>query len=304
MCMIIAKEKGVEIPEKMNDYIDYSYSSNNDGMGIALWKKDSNFVLIKKDFKKLKKLKRFVKNNVDKEDALIIHLRAASAGNKSFTNRHPFSLELKKINELECKTSMAVAHNGTFINLKEANSKFSDTYVFVRDILSDPIIKNNLERTSIALLLEKFIGRSRLVILNSKGEFSYYGDWEEEDGLKFSNSGYKKRNVFSEEGYWNWYSNYYLNNKIRKEPYFCERCNRFAPLKYIEGEWICEDCKKLKELGKKEEILKIEDKKDNVKEEVEEWICEFCRDKTDVLYNLEGLYMCKKCYDYFNREVR
>jgi len=334
MCMIIVKEKGVAIPEKMNDYIDYSYTSNNDGMGIALWKKDSNFVLIKKDFKKLKKLKRFIKNNVDKEDALVIHLRLASAGNKSFVNRHPFSLEVKKLNKLECKTSMAVAHNGTFTDLRSFDSKFSDTYIFVKEILSDPVIKNNLKRKSIKQLLEKFIGHSRIVILDYNGDCIYFGNWKEEDGLKFSNSGYKKREYnFQHYSPYEYYlpthfSTNYLDKKSVKEPYFCERCGKYDKLEYINGEWLCELCRNLKKseesvgryyfcercgkYGKLEYIEKYgkwlcEDCKKwkaNTKKEDKKWTCEFCQEKTENLYFLEGLYMCKKCYDYFNKEVK
>ena len=64
--------------------------------------------------------------------------------------------------------------------------------VFVRDVLADPMIKNNLQRHSVDNLICMSTDGSKLVIMNDKGTLRYYGaGWIHQDGIYYSNKTFK-----------------------------------------------------------------------------------------------------------------
>jgi len=268
MCMIIVKEHGVELPSNFDSTLEYCYQRNSDGMGIALKKKNSKKIYINKTFKKLKHLKKFIKRNVNKEDFLIIHFRLASKGNKSaYFNRHPFPVtnDIRKLTKLELECDMIVAHNGTISNF--GDHTFSDTFKFVEEILGDPVIKATImTNKAVQKLVKETIGSSRMIILSSRTKNAlYFGSWEKEDGIKYSNSNYKKREVkikvFSH--YYNFYDDYY--RYLYDDEYFYDTKERTT---------VKQNKRKL-------------------------YLCDICKEAVDSVYLTELGEICKKCYDKF-----
>ena len=261
MCMAIAKMKGVEIPKNFEERLDYSHSHNPDGMGIAYTK--GNKVYIKKDFRKLKHLKKFIRRNIKKEDALLVHFRRASAGNVSMVNRHPFPIPFSEA--LETTADMAVVHNGTIHQL--GDKVHSDTYLFSKDFLSDPLLRNNLEHPPIYKLIKKFIGSSRLAILTPE-KIIFWGEWVEEDKIKYSNRGYKHYEVVAPIGFGDYY--YYWDYKEpKKEKHWWQ--------KSYDNTW--------------QHIL------DKNKKEDDAFYCQVCGKKTLAIYGKNGKWLCHSCYE-------
>jgi hypothetical protein len=156
------------------------------------WKPNTTDVHIKKDFLGAKEMIQWVHENINLEDVLVIHFRLATHGLKDIGNRHPFPItkntELLRKPELVCQ--IAVAHNGVLANYGH-HAKFSDTQKFVLDILSDECIKNNIESEGVQKLISSFIDGDKLAILRNDGVCYRFGEWVKNDGIFYSNDGYK-----------------------------------------------------------------------------------------------------------------
>lgn len=191
MCLIVVKPKNTALVNK--EYLKNGAENNSDGLGIAYVKDNSNQVNIKKDFKNVEELIKFVEENIKIEDALMVHFRMATHGLKDEGNRHPFPItkNINSLRELNVICNLAVAHNGV-ISEYNKDKKLSDTQKFTLDILAEEPIKNNLHNPAIIKLIQEFIGLDRLAILNQKGHFTIIGNWEKEEEHLFSNTGYKK----------------------------------------------------------------------------------------------------------------
>lgn len=198
MCLIVAKSSGVKIP-----YIKYLRNANAynpHGIGIAYWKNKHNEVIIKKDFEDVELFIKWFKKHIRKSDACVIHFRFATSGLVDNGNRHPFPLtrsgEIIRRQNFKCK--IAVAHNGVvsqysnYSNKSQDKNKFSDTQLFIMDILQDPLIKQNLENKTIKKLLEDFVGNDKLAFINNNGNIIRFGDFKQSRGIYYSNESYKE----------------------------------------------------------------------------------------------------------------
>ena len=190
MCIIIAKPVGVALPS--DTVLEHCARVNRDGAGLA-WT-NRGMVTIRKDFADVEVLKLFLKEVVSPGDACLIHFRIATAGLSDEGNRHPFPLtrKAKRLRATRCDTDIAVAHNGTFSGLNE-HKKYSDTLLFIKNILADPIVRNNLHTEAIQELISGYVDTSRLATLDRHGIIRQFGRFYTEDGLIFSNDNYKTR---------------------------------------------------------------------------------------------------------------
>ena len=192
MCLIVVKPHDVELPPEK--YLRFGANRNSDGGGLAYLKKGTKVIKLKKDFENTDELIDYMKANVAKEDDLIIHFRIATHGEKDAGNRHPFPLskdedELRST-ELEC-TEIA-AHNGVLTQYSRADdTKLSDSQRFIADVLSDNSVKKNLKSDGIQMLINDFLGGDRLVVLKNNRHLLLFGEFHEEDGISYSNTGYK-----------------------------------------------------------------------------------------------------------------
>lgn len=188
MCIIIGKPLNVPLPS--DEVLETCARKNRDGIGMA-WT-HNNHVRIKKDFLDVDALKAFLRDNIVPAQACIIHFRIATAGVVDEGNRHPFPLtrKRKRLRALESVTDMAVAHNGTLSDLT-SHKKYSDTMLFVREVLSDPVIRNNIMAPPIQELISGYLGYSKLAILDRSGRILRFGTFETDSGLFYSNSGFK-----------------------------------------------------------------------------------------------------------------
>jgi hypothetical protein len=215
MCIIVSKEAGQRMPTKAT--LKTCFENNRDGAGIMYHRNGA--VHIDKGhmtFRKFWKVLQGHKFTVD--DTVILHFRISTAGKIRPENTHPFPLhrDLNDLCKMQLTCKQAVVHNGM---IGEGEGKISDTMVFVRDVLADPIIKNNLRRASVDHLISQSTVGSKLVIMNDKGVLRYYGvGWEKVDGVYFSNTTYKPFKIIPWNDRWKGkgYAVYHGNTKVDK----------------------------------------------------------------------------------------
>lgn len=253
MCIIIAKPIGASLPDRT--LLDHCQLSNKDGIGIA-WTTDG-VIKIKKDFKDVQSFDSFLNENVQKNQACIIHFRKATAGKSDEGNRHPFPLtrRSKRLRALETTTDIAIAHNGTFKDLSD-HKKYSDTLLFIKNILSDPIIRNNLHSEAIQELLKGYIDTSRLAIMDRLGNILKLGTFYTEYGLFFSNENYKYTHS-GYSGYGGCSDGYWSNG--RSQCVVCLFYLRDEECAFVKTRgYICLECLKKEALKRdKEDELKL-----------------------------------------------
>ncbi len=161
-------------------------------------------------FKKFKDFYRsFSKFHIDHGDKspFVIHMRYATHGAVNKENTHPFRVSDK----------VAFCHNGVIHkHKKEATDKKSDTRVFNETILAELDDDALLYNPSISKLLGDYIGKSKLVFLNTKGQANIVnadlGDWV--DGVWYSNEYYKTPRVWKKKvdaSSAGWYGNPYAD---------------------------------------------------------------------------------------------
>ena len=192
MCIIIAKSEGVALPSL--DTLKICNTNNDDGCGLAYHKKGGDKVHIKKDFLTVEDMWDYITENITVDDSAIIHFRLATSGLVDFGNRHPFPLsnEDEKLRSPELSTKIAVAHNGVFSRWNNEKGDLSDTQLFIKNVLSDKLIRDNLKgNLAIQTLLSDFIGGSKLAILDNTGHLSVWGHFHKDDGLYYSNQSYQ-----------------------------------------------------------------------------------------------------------------
>ena len=236
MCIIIAKPAGIALPPE--ETLKHCAEKNKDGIGIAYT--FNGMVKIKKDFNDLEAFKSFLNKNITDRDACLIHFRIATTGKVNVSNCHPFPLtsRRKRLTAPESTTDIAVAHNGTFDDLK-GHKKYSDTLLFIRNILSDSIIRNNLHSTAIQELINGYIDNSKLAIMNRMGDILRFGTFYPHEGLFYSNAGYKPYEVTEYRHY----------GPTRREK--CMECHIESAWKdvewsYIAQGFVCRECRDAK----------------------------------------------------------
>lgn len=202
MCLIIVKKKGVSLNASfLFSSLYKSAVKNNSGFGYAF--KRDNMIRLSKGHKTLTvmidEIKKF---GVRTNDEWMIHLRNPSPGTEDNpTMSHPFVISsdpnvLKK--SYYYGKVPVFSHNGRIgydiIPTIEAN-KNSDSYAFVKNILSQNHmldIMNLLYRNkNLNVLYKKLFGTDKFAIIRPKYSVTMFGEWEESEGLFFSNDSYK-----------------------------------------------------------------------------------------------------------------
>lgn len=224
MCIIIYKPIGQELPGK--DILKNCFESNKDGAGYMF--NTGQDVFIKKGFfnhnSLLSSLKQNIKNlDLDiKEIAVAIHCRIATAGLVKPENCHPFPISenIGDLQALNYRSNIAVCHNGCLSIHDDKYKNLSDTQIFIKDILSQIDINNEVNFK----LLDLALSGSKLLIFDKGGHFLNFGDWIEDKGIYYSNSGYEKHDFMSSRNYYekdyhekDYYEKDYYGRENKKE---------------------------------------------------------------------------------------
>jgi len=244
MCVICVKGKDVELPKK--ETLRNCFEANKQGVGFVYF--DGEFNNLKKGYFDFEKFYEDFFRMVKKEHPCIIHFRTATSGKVDAGNCHPFPLsnqkeELRKT-EMQ-KKEIFVAHNGVFTT--DLDKKLSDTMVFIRDILSKPIIKRNLFGNQVINKLLSFaVGWGKLAFINGNGNLLLIGEFQKFNECYFSNTDYESPKKYYDYSYYNgWYG---LEKKekslFEKWDRKCDFCGEEKPLVYRNGAEICRECER------------------------------------------------------------
>lgn len=213
MCIIIAKNKGLNVPN--NEILKNCWDNNSDGGGYMY--NDGHTVHIHKGFMTYKAFKSHLEKtskNVDLQNCdLVIHFRIATHGGVNAECTHPFTLS-KNIDvqkRLHCKASIGVAHNGIIRNVDDYKTH-SDTMEYIKSYLYPMYYLDNNFYTKeyIRTAIEVQIG-SKLVIMD-KDRLYTIGAYVEHEQVLYSNSGYIKYD----------YSKYYNSSLSEKDYVYSE----------------------------------------------------------------------------------
>lgn len=202
MCIIASKPAGIEMPRAQ--YIRNMFNNNDDGAGLMY--AVNNKVHIAKGFMDYASFQ----NKLDDLDAvyglknlpLVMHFRITTHGGTNPENCHPFPIADSEglLKKLRCKTDIGVAHNGV-IEITPRKG-ISDTMEYIISQLA-PLKKAAPLFYQNKWLLKMIYNAidSKMVIMDSKGEVTYIGDFKEEDGIKYSNSSYAYSYKYSDFPY-------------------------------------------------------------------------------------------------------
>lgn len=210
MCLAIYQPKGLVIPK---EHFLTGWDNNHDGAGLLYY--DGQQLRSHKVLRDINEfLEAYKEANAKAKSGVITHFRRASAGIISLDNCHPFVYK-----------HIGFVHNGTIYN-EWYKSDYSDTYWFGKNVLSQLSIKT-LRNKGVLKMLENYIGRSKLVVMNNLGEHcivnAHMG--EVKNGIWYSNGEYRM-----------------LRNRLNLDYGYCNICDRrlFGKVEQLKG--ICNDC--------------------------------------------------------------
>lgn len=220
MCVIVSKDKGVELPSKK--LLRACWDRNPDGAGI-MFNNEKGKVEVHKGFMDFKSLWDFLEvlgRRLDiKNTAVVIHFRIGTSGKNDAPTCHPYPLS-NKVDKLRCTdftSEIAVAHNGIISDFVERNSILNDTQNFIRYVLY-PMYRINKH------FIEKDEGRGLVYTLTNKGRYNRFafldgngnitriGDWQNDNGVYYSNLNHVPKRIVQPS-----FATFYKKNKIDYE---------------------------------------------------------------------------------------
>jgi hypothetical protein len=194
MCIIACKPKGVEMPS--DELIETMWTNNSDGAGI-MWT-ENKMVNIEKGFMKLEELKEQLnklKSRIDLKDiSLIMHFRIATHGGVNQQNCHPFPIieNVEALQKLSFRTNLGVAHNGIINIVPRKNISDTMEYIISQLVPIKQLKKDFYKDNTCHKLIYNAI-TSKMSFLDDLGEIYTIGNFEEKDGILYSNSSYEPR---------------------------------------------------------------------------------------------------------------
>jgi hypothetical protein len=207
MCIIAIYSNGKR-PQK--NTIETMMKRNPDGVGIA-WNTGKH-VFFKKGLTTVDGVMALM-GKLDFARDIVFHARIATSGGVSAEKCHPFPVSGD--NATLDRTTYAgknpvVFHNGVF-NISIDNG-LNDSQTFVKKSLY-PIFRadpRGLSNGKYNPIINMAVSGSRLVILYPDGFYAYGNGWQEDDGVWYSNSGYKEteRSKYWTASWDDWYEEY------------------------------------------------------------------------------------------------
>ena len=186
MCIICRKQPKIKLNEESWDWLKNSFDGNDDGAGF-MYRVDGK-VRIFKGYMTWESFRDAVLGKLDiiNKQEVIFHFRIGTSGTTSKAMCHPFPISKKDstLGQTKLKTNAALVHNGIIPGY--GDKEFSDTHIFVRDVLTQIPYKTKAMRQLMASALH-----SKFMIMDTETTY-LMGDFEKEEGWQFSNTTYKR----------------------------------------------------------------------------------------------------------------
>lgn len=196
MCLLILKPQYI-YTGKLYEAIENGSHSNPDGCGFALKRKQSDSIMIRKNYDKaITMIDDLKKLNIVYSDELMVHLRLATAGKCDHQNAHPYILSRSddciKTTKNDKILMPVMGHNGIFSGY--GNKEMSDTHHFILKVMCEPLslrlLLTNPERFFEHEKIKSIISWSRIAIMYPYMSAKWFGYKETIDGIHFSNGGH------------------------------------------------------------------------------------------------------------------
>ena len=204
MCVIVFKPEGQKLPSR--ETLQKCWDHNPDGAGIMY--PAENGVRIWKGFMEWEDFDAalsWMESNVEDLDFMPVafHFRIATHGGVKPGCCHPFSVskDYKTMRQTDRISKLGFMHNGVLSGL-ETKKGVSDSMAFIKNILyplsrlDDNILSNPHAEKVIAASTQG----SRFLIMNQFDDVSIFGDWEEVDGILYSNLNHLRQPYFGYYG--------------------------------------------------------------------------------------------------------
>jgi len=195
VCIIVAKNKGIQIPSKK--ILENCFNYNNDGAGFMF--NYNNQVYMYKGYMQFDAFYKAilkVEKQIDiKKTSMVFHFRIGTHGktkNSAYCHPFPITDDENALKKLSIKGIQGIAHNGILYNYTYDKS-LSDTMVFIRDFIT-PLYNAKIDMNNIHIkkLISNQLGSgNKLAILDDKGIITLYGEYIEDEKIMYSNSSYK-----------------------------------------------------------------------------------------------------------------
>jgi len=188
MCIAILNKKGSTLKKKL---LANCWENNYDGAGF-MYTDGSNIVVHKelKDFDSYYAAYAAARKNFPSSH-IVLHFRISTHGAVNEANAHPFLVNKR----------LGFVHNGIISGM--ANStKYSDTYMFNKDILKPLPVGFELNKDILDVVEDAIGSYNKLIFLNSDNEYAIVneaaGHWE--NGCWFSNRSYTYSSGYVDRG--------------------------------------------------------------------------------------------------------
>ena len=193
MCIIVSKEKGLNIPSR--EVLKNCFDTNSDGAGMMYVEKgkviiDKGYMTFDAFYDRLTMLDKKLKF---KDRSLVMHFRISTGGNVDQGNCHPYPItdNRKRLRDLHTVSNLAMVHNGVISDYSRLDTTLNDTQMFVKDCVSVwyNYDKNFCRNSKVMDILEKIAG-SKLCFLDNEDNLYYVGKFIDEGGIMYSNTSY------------------------------------------------------------------------------------------------------------------
>lgn len=217
MCLLMMKPSGVSYNhEFLLSAIESGIQTNRDGIGGAVRKSSSNILRMNKGhFNHSKEdFYRWLKEqDIQAEDEVLVHLRMGTNGSRTIFNQHPYILAEKSTPSLISRISELTlddddvqtgifAHNGIFgwDDYETFDDKLSDTYNWGLTFFRTEKQIKALKDAPLALMagnltLKNSLNGERVCFMFPDREMIKFGNFIDDKGYLFSNTGYKNYTV-------------------------------------------------------------------------------------------------------------
>lgn len=232
MCIIAVKPQGVALPSV--EILKRMYNKNPDGAGVAY--AINGIITINKGYMNINEYIKAVQK-IPINATAIIHTRISTSGGIDKELTHPYKLtnDYKELRQTHAKMAdgYAVAHNGIFGEFGTMQGA-NDTMQFIVNYLHP--LKELKDKTGGAVIdndikpiINKLVSGSRLVIMDVDGNYMLYGNyWHEQDGIYYSNEGYKQRLDYSTSYYSSKYNTYNKGGYKTLDDDYMDECDGYC----------------------------------------------------------------------------
>jgi hypothetical protein len=186
-----------EMPKDWEKQVENMMSSNRDGAGFMYYLKGR--IYFEKGFRTKEGVIGAIKRISEKVDmkstAFAFHARIGTSGKTNEKHTHPFPItnRFDTMEKLSGSYDYLLMHNGIFGIFNDRKNEVSDTMIFCKNVLSN-VIKDEAKYASARKFIELFIKESRSKVIIFTSKFIYkVGNWIEDEGIFYSNDGYKTK---------------------------------------------------------------------------------------------------------------